>query len=67
MARKTVLTEAMENTIESMLMCGKRGCDIADALKISTSSVTKVRKKLIAKGKGALWHTTDYLVDRGWA
>lgn len=65
--KKTIITEAIENTVEGMLLSGKRGCDIADALNISTASVTKIRKKLIAKGKGFLWHTDEYLDSRSWA
>ena len=67
MARKSTVTEAMENTIRGMLLGGKVTCEIVCDLNVPVSAVTRIRRALIAEGKGYLWHTDEYLDSKGWA
>lgn len=67
MARKSTVSEAMENTIRGMLLSGKVTCEIVCDLNVPVSAVTRIRKALIASGKGNLWHTDNYLENKGWA
>lgn len=65
--KKTVITEAIRTSVESMLLSGKVTCEICCDLGVSNSVVSRIRKDLIKNGKGALWHTTNYLDNKGWA
>ena len=44
---KQILTYTMKETIKSMLLAGKVGCDIAYEMGVSQSAVSKVRKQLM--------------------
>lgn len=54
-------SEALKVSIEAMLLAGKVTCEIVCDLGVSSSMVSKVRNDLIAKGKGGMWHTDEYL------
>lgn len=56
---KKIMTEALRNTIEGMLLSGKVGCEIACECGVSTATVSKVRKELKDRGWDCLWHRTD--------
>lgn len=62
-----VIPEAVKMTVRGMLLSGKTTPDIMYDAGVSKGVVTKIRKELIAEGKGVLWHTSDYLSDKGWA
>lgn len=53
------ITYTVKETIESMLLAGKVGCDIAYELGVSQSMVSKVRKEIMKKNpeKEVLWHS----------
>lgn len=61
------ISEAVRNTVKGMLLSGKVTVDIIYETGVSAPTVRKIREELIKEGKGALWHTTNYLVDKGWA
>lgn len=61
------ISEAVRNTVKDMLLSGKVTVDIIYETGVSAPTVRKIREELIKEGKGALWHTTNYLVDKGWA
>lgn len=66
MARRTI-SEALRNTIEGMLLSGKATVDIIHDTGVSAPTIRKIREDLMKRGKGSLWHTTDYLESKGWA
>lgn len=61
------ITEAIRLTVRSMLLSGKTTPDIMYDAGVSSATVTKIRKELIAEGKGNLWHTDEFLDSKGWA
>lgn len=57
MAKK--IDETLRNTIEGMLLAGKVTCEIACDTGVSAPTIGKIRKSLIKKGWGKLWHRTE--------
>lgn len=65
--KRTTMTEAMKNSIEGMLRNGKATVDIMYELNVSAYHVGKVRRELMKNGWGCLWHTDNYLDQKGFA
>lgn len=66
MARR-IISEALKNTIEGMLLSGKTTVDIIYETGVSSPTIRKIRENLIRRGYGELWHTSEYLDSKGWA
>lgn len=53
--KRTRTTQAQKEQIISMLLAGMIGCDIAYAVGVSMSTVSKIRQQLEREGRGC-WH-----------